>query len=153
MKNCTLLSLTFCLLCAPALAAGNRTLRFAPYVNPLTPVAAVNVSPPEIVGLDTVGSTLRIRPGVWTGTSLTFTYSWHYVGGASLGTGTTYGPLVSGELGKAIQLDETATNGLGSVTKRSYWVGPVESSTPAFPFAYETCLIGATGDFSGLRRS
>ena len=103
----------------------------------------VNIKPPEIVGLDTVGSTLAFNPGIWTGGGITLTHTWHYPSGASRGTGATYGPLLSGEIGQPIVITETATNSSGSLSVNSYWVGPVEASLPSAPVPnFETCLAG-----------
>ena len=106
-------------------------------------IAPSNVTLPEIVGLDTVGSTLTVRPGTYDGSPSSLTYSWHMIGGSSLGTGTSFGPLTSamvtacsGSTNSAcgrLQVDETATNGAGSATAVSDFIGPVETSYPSAP--------------------
>jgi len=95
--------------------------------------APVNQTWPEVIGLDTVGSTLAVRQGTYTGSPASFTYRWRKTDGTTLGTGTTFGPLISGQIGTRIQVDETATNGGGSVTTSSDFVGPVEASLPTLP--------------------
>lgn len=121
----------------------------------------VNVTLPQIIGLDTVGSSLTIVPGTYTGSAATLTYSWHMIGGSSLGTGTTFGPLTSGMVsacsgstdpacGRLI-LDETATNSAcgGShpacPVTTSQFIGPVETALPQPQFMIiGTGLSGAT---------
>lgn len=106
-------------------------------------VAPINADLPEIVGLDTVGSSLTVKPGVWNGSASTKTYNWHMIGGSSLGTGTTFGPLTSAMVSACssgtdttcgrLQVDETATNAAGTATALSDYVGPVETALPAPP--------------------
>lgn len=103
----------------------------------------INTELPQIVGLDTVGSTLAVKPGVWDGSASTKTYKWHTIGGSTLGTGLTFGPLSSAMVSACssgadtscgrIQVEETATNGAGSSTVISDYVGPVETALPSPP--------------------
>ena len=80
-------------------------------------VAPQNTALPRISGLDTVGSTLTAKTGAWTGTApITYTYNWHAIGGSSLGTASTFGPLTSGVLGQRLPVDVTATNASGAAT-------------------------------------
>ena len=118
------------------LAALIGTLLLGTGSQSVIPVAPANVWLPEITGgTDVVGQTLSVIPGVWNGTPTpTYTCSWHYIGGSSLGTNcSSYGPLVSGQIGNNLQVDVTATNSAGSKTVTSEWIGPIEAALPAAP--------------------
>jgi hypothetical protein len=110
-------------------------------------IAPVNDALPEIVGLDTVGSTLSVNPGVWSG-SPSLTHSWHMIGGPSLGSGSSFGPLTSAQVGERLQVDEIATNAAGSATETSDFVGPIETSLPVAAACGEsplpTCQVAPT---------
>lgn len=100
--------------------------------------APINEALPEIIGLDTVGSTVSSIPGTWAGSTATYTCNWHMVGGPSIGTNcASFGALTSGQIGSALEVDVTASNSAGTATATSHWVGPVEASAPVAPVAYE----------------
>lgn len=96
---------------------GNKELLVAmstgtPTVDPVNSVA------PAITGTATVGSTLTVTDGTWSG-SPTYTRQWYRNGVAlSSATATTY-TLVAGDSGKSITVIVTATNAGGPVTATS----------------------------------
>lgn len=79
-----------------------------------------SATPPGIAGTPTVGSTLTRVQGTWNGsTPITYTYQWRRCDSAgancvdiSGATSTSY-VLASGDLGKTIRVQETATNSSG----------------------------------------
>lgn len=115
--------------------------------------APVSTAISQIVGLDypnngtSVGltgnaTTLTADNGVWANSPLSYAYNWHTVAapGTSLGTGPTLtisGISSSPLLGQAIELDVTAANLAGSATQTSHWFGPIETTTPVAPLAWE----------------
>lgn len=73
-----------------------------------------NTAVPAITGTATVGQTLTLSNGTWTGTAtITYTRRW-YAGGTVIAgaTGATY-VLTAAEAGKIIQGQVIATNGVG----------------------------------------
>jgi hypothetical protein len=105
------------------------------------PIAAVppqDTTPPSISGQAAEGSVLTADPGDWGGTTpLTFEYQWQRcdanasncvdIPGA---TGPTY-QLTAGDVGHAVVVVVTATNGLGSSSSTSPSTGPVTIAPPA----------------------
>lgn len=109
--------------------------------------APANTVMPQIVGLDypvspSTSLTLAADTGRWDNSPTSFTYNWHYVGGASLGTGSTLtmNTATPGVTGNALEVDVTATNAGGSTTVTSHWFGPIEASAPVAPVAMEKSL-------------
>ena len=111
------------------------------------PVAGspVNTEIPQIIGLDYPVSpstqlTFTADVGKWDNSPTSYAYNWHYVGGSSLGTGTTLtlDTNTAGVVGKALELDVTATNASGSSNPvTSHWFGPIETTPPPAPPEYE----------------
>ena len=147
-------------------AAGfsQTTLRAGTVIPPVTN-PPVNVNIPEIVGLDTVGSTLSMRTATsdWTNSPTSFTCIWHMIGGSSLGTNcASFGPLTSamvtacsGSTDPAcgrLQVDVIAHNAAGnSTTAVSDFIGPVETALPLLPFMIRgTGLASSTVTIGGL---
>lgn len=101
-------------------AAASLTKLYANLYSSLDLAAPVNSSAPVIAGSTTVGSTLTVTPGVWTGDPTpVLTYQWQN-GGVDIGgeTGTTLdttGLSASDE----ITCVETATNSQGTQTATS----------------------------------
>lgn len=82
--------------------------------------APVNTVAPAITGTATVGETLTVTNGTWTGVPTpTYTRQWYADGVAIAGATGTTRVLAAGEEGKVITVVVTATNALGSVTKTS----------------------------------
>ena len=96
--------------------------------------APSNTSPPTISGSTTVGSTLTRGQGTWSGTTpITYTYQWRSCDSAGANcvnitgaTATSY-TIVSGDLGKTIRVNETATNSIGSATATSAQTAAITS--------------------------
>lgn len=84
-----------------------------------TAAVPTNTLVPSIAGQAKVGQTLTAIPGVWTGAPA-FTYQWKK-GGVNIGgaTAATYVPI-SGDIGAAITVAVTGTNGSGNVTGTSF---------------------------------
>jgi hypothetical protein len=96
------------------------TLREVRDVSPEPTVA------PAITGTTTVGSTLTVSNGTWSGSPTSYAYQWQR-DGADIGSATnsTY-VLVSGDLGHLIRCAVTATDAYGGATMT--WtseVGPI----------------------------
>lgn len=135
-------------------------------VGPVVGVAPSNTSAPTITGAltATLGTALTAATGSWAGTSpISFSYAWKQcdaTGGSctaiSGATASTYSP-VSGDLGKTIRVDVTATNGYGSASATSTQTAVVVSNVPtntALPVVTGTTRTGfslstTTGVWSG----
>lgn len=79
----------------------------------------LNLTIPTITGTATVGQVLTAVAGTWDGTAtITLVESWYDHLGTLLGTGPTY-TIVAGNIGKKIQVVESATNAAGTVTATS----------------------------------
>lgn len=75
----------------------------------------VNTVAPAITGTASVGSTLTVSNGTWTGTGITYTYAWVASGSKKvIGTAGTY-VLTSAEQTKTVTCTVTATNSAGKV--------------------------------------
>jgi hypothetical protein len=118
-------------------------------------VPPVSLMPPQVIGLDypnngvstaLTGTTLTLTTdnGQWANTPTSYTYKWHTVAGASLGT-TQSITLSTANVGQAIEVDVKAINAAGSATQTSHWFGPIESAVPVAPVAYEDPTV----DFGG----
>jgi len=116
-----------------------------PVVLPLPPV---NVTAPSIAGdlyvTASAGQTLSAVPGTWTNTPTTsVSYQWILcsAGGSNCeailnATASTY-PLIAGQAGDAIEVQETATNSGGkSLAATSHVSGPIGTFSPEFGGAF-----------------
>lgn len=116
------------------------------YSNAITvtalPASPTNETKPSISGLAYPGQTLTYVPGTWTG-SPTLAHTWRVDGGDS-GTGATFGPIPSGDIGHAITIHETATNIGGSASIDSEAVTPQAIPDVTLDF----CLTGGAGNTS-----
>lgn len=107
-------------------------------------IAPENVEPPSISGTAQVGETLTGDDGEWSGVpEPTLSRQWQADGEPIDGaTGPTYEP-VEDDVGAAITLAVTATNGAGSVTAVSEATDPV---SPALEAPVNTAPPAITGD-------
>ncbi|PWL18993.1 hypothetical protein DKP76_07130 [Falsochrobactrum shanghaiense] len=92
-------------------------------------VAPANTVAPAITGTATVGQTLTVTNGTWTGTPTpTYARQWYADDVAIEGaTATTYA-LTAAEEGAVITVVVTATNAAGSVTAASNATVPVATT-------------------------
>lgn len=82
--------------------------------------APVNTVAPAITGTPTVGQTLTVSNGTWSGVpNPTFTRQWYANGVAIAGATGATRVLAAGEQGKVITVVVTATNSAGSKTATS----------------------------------
>lgn len=132
----------------------------------ITGVAPVNTSSPSVSGILTVGSTLSLDGGTWTGVPApTFTYQWQRSDDGSTGwadisgaTASTY-VLQAGDSGKYVRVQVTGTNSTAAATANSAstaQVGtslsaPVNVSVPTFTGTVTSgqTLLGASGSWTG----
>jgi hypothetical protein len=98
-----------------------------------------NTAPPTITGTTTVGSTLTVNPGTWTGTSITFAYQWQRcdTAGANCApitgaTNTTY-VLANEDADHTLKVAVTATDSTGPNTVTSAQTATVTSAAPPPP--------------------
>lgn len=148
------------LLLGPASAFNNMLMGFgAGASSSLAPVALLDT---EVVGLDYPNNgtstsvagtslTLTAKPGQWSGNVISRSYRWHTVSDplTSLGTSTTLAIDISATpalVGQVIEVDETASGLGGSSIRQSHWFGPIGSTAPVAPIAYET--LGTSGPSS-----
>jgi hypothetical protein len=112
---------------ATATVSGISTPSIPP---PPPPTAPANTRVPSVIGTPSVGQTLFVSLGTWTGTSLTYAYQWLRCGadGGSTGgancptiTGATSSSYVptTGDVGRRLRVQVTARNTLGSATATS----------------------------------
>lgn len=123
--------------------ASNATATVAAVSTPSTPpppppTAPANTRVPSVIGTPSVGQTLFVSIGTWTGTSLTYTYQWLRCGadGGSTGgsncpaiigaTSSSYVPA-TGDVGRRLRVQVTARNTLGSATATSEPTGLVQT--------------------------
>lgn len=88
----------------------------------------VSTVAPVLSGATTVGSTLSVTTGTWTGGgTLTYGYEWLADGNPITGASTTSGTyeLTAGEIGASITAVVTATNEAGAQSATSNALGPV----------------------------
>lgn len=99
------------------LKAGMTAAQIADTAPPVP--APENTVAPAITGTATVGSTLTVSNGTWTGSPTGYTYAWLSGGTVVSGqTAHTY-VVVAGDAGKAITARVTATNATASATATS----------------------------------
>lgn len=90
--------------------------------------APVNTSPPVITGTATVGSTLAVSDGVWTGGVDSYAYAWLRSGTAIAGaTASTY-VVQRDDISATLVARVTATNADGSATANSLPTSAVPST-------------------------
>ncbi len=85
-----------------------------------TPVAPTNTVAPVASGTATVGSTLSVTTGTWTGdATIVYTYQWQRAG-VNIGSATanTY-LLVTADAGTSVRCVVTGTNGVGNASANS----------------------------------
>ena len=126
-------------------------------------LAPANTAIPQVIGLDYpnngtttalsgTATTLTANVGTWDNcASCTYSYNWHTVNAplTSLGTGPTLTIDTSTTpalVGQAIELEIRAVNGVGSVTQRSHWFGPIATSVPAAPISAPWCTAVLSTD-------
>src|SRR5690606_3185343 len=77
-------------------------------------VAPANLTAPVLTGSATVGATLTVSNGTWSGSDITYSYKW-FADDVEIGGQTTNQlTLVSGNIGEVIHAEVTATNTSGS---------------------------------------
>jgi hypothetical protein len=115
--------------------ASNATAAVASVSTPSTPpppppTAPANTRVPSIIGTPSVGQTLFVSLGTWTGTSLIYTYQWLRCGADGGSTGGSNCPTITGatsssylpttgDVGRRLRVQVTARNTLGSATATS----------------------------------
>ena len=123
--------------------------------------APLNLVATTLTGTATVGNSLSMSDGTWSGTPpITFTYQWRRDGSNISGaTSSTY-TLVSADAGSAITGVVTATNSVTSVTSVSTATAavtqsPVNTSTPSISgaTAQGSTLSSTTGSWTGYPAS
>jgi hypothetical protein len=107
-----------------------------------------NTAPPTISGTTTVGSTLTVTPGTWTGTSITFTYQWQRCDGTGANctpitgaTVTTY-VLANEDVDHTIRVAVTGTDATGPNTVTSAQTAVVTTAASPPPTG---CPAAGTG--------
>jgi hypothetical protein len=108
-----------------------------------------NTAPPTITGTTTVGSTLTVNPGTWTGTSITFAYQWQRCDAAGANctpitgaTSTTY-VLANEDATHTLRVAVTATDSTGPNTVTSAQTAAVTTGAPPPPAT--GCPAAGTG--------
>jgi hypothetical protein len=101
-------------------AGGSSEAATSPATSAVAPPVPGNTSPPTITGTAQQGQILTEQHGVWTNEPTSFTYQWQQcdvLGNGCLpisgATAQTYVP-VAGDVGHALRVQETASNGAGS---------------------------------------
>jgi hypothetical protein len=107
-----------------------------------------NTAPPTISGTTTVGSTLTVSPGTWTGSSITFTYQWQRCDATGANctpitgaTSTTY-VLANEDADHTIRVAVTGTDSTGPNTVTTAQTATVTTATGPAPTG---CPSGGTG--------
>ena len=111
-------------------AASNASATVAAVSTPSTPpppppTAPANTRVPSVIGTPSVGQTLFVSLGTWTGTSLTYTYQWLRCGADGGSAGGSNCPTITGatsssfapttaDVGRRLRVQVTARNTLGS---------------------------------------
>ena len=114
-------------------------------------VLPVNGTPPSIPTSGVDGDTVACDPGVWTGGSPTFTYTWlrdsASIAGATAGSYT----LTSADVGRSIVCRVTATNASGTASADSNALVPTAPADPppADPPPADPPPTGGTGPPAG----
>jgi len=107
--------------------------------------APVNTAAPSVSGTATVGQTLSISTGTWTGNPISFTYTYQWqrngtnIGGA---TSSTY-TLVSADAGATIRCVVTATNTTGNTSTNSNTTASIAATVPGQPTGISASTISA----------
>ncbi len=91
----------------------------------------VNSVLPVISGTATVGLSLSVSNGTWTGSPTGFAYQWKRAGGAIGGAVASTYLLAPADAGTTITCTVTATNASGSAAADSNTVGPITSAAVA----------------------
>jgi len=104
--------------------------------------APVNTAVPTITGIAQVGNTLTATTGTWTGTP-TYTYQWINNLFVLLGTASSY-TVVSGDIGKTIYCQVTATNTDGRVSANSVSTAAVTTPSNSAPVNTAAPVITGT---------
>jgi hypothetical protein len=128
-------------------AAGSSSSRSAPTAMVLD-ASPLNHAAPSITGSAVVGATLTAAPGSWSGAEpITYSYQWLAcnITGASCApiegaTASTYAPLAT-DVGRTLEVEETAVNDHGSAAKTSTASTVVQGSA-----AGSACTDTWTGD-------
>jgi hypothetical protein len=105
----------------------------------------MNLTPPAITGATTVGQTLTVSNGTWSGSPTGYARQWRRGGAPITGaTGANY-TLVAGDAGSTISATVTATNTVGSTPATSAAVGPVVAAgdPSGLPLLYEANVTGS----------
>lgn len=99
------------------------------------PTRPSNNSPPAVVGETTVGQTLSVSTGTWSGTPpISYAYQWQRcTPGCADVPGATDSTLklASSDLGARVRVVVSASNTAGTATVSSSSVGPVSTAGPA----------------------
>ena len=106
--------------------------------NPPPPGSALvgpqNTSPPTISGTTTAGQTLTASPGSWSGNPVVFAYQWERCDSAGGSCAPVPGAvresytLTSADVGHAMRVTVTATNGAGVASAPSATTGAVQGA-------------------------
>lgn len=113
-------------------------------------VAPANTTPASITGSQPVGSTLTRVAGVWTGTPApTVTWVWRRGGSTTVQTGGATYVSQAGDAGQAIDLLETADNGVGAPVQQASSNAVTVGTAPAFSVAPTTTGTVSIGNVLG----
>ena len=129
---------------------------YSPSVGPVTLGKPVNLTAPVLSGTPSVGSTVTVTNGTWTGSPTSFAYEWWRCipsggGGCApskiAGAASNTYVLTAAELTGTVYVKVTATNDGGSASAVSNSVGPVTVAKPAnvtAPVLTGTPEVGST---------
>lgn len=129
------------------------------------PVAAAPVTPPvntvlpAITGTPTVGQTLTVSTGTWTGSPSSYGYQWRRTGVNITGAISSSYVVVAADVGQAITAVVTANNGgggtpatsnsvMGAASASRYAGTTVTSAASGTAYNYATDIPGNAVDFS-----
>lgn len=105
----------------------------APVVVPPDPTVnpPVNLTPPQVAGIVAVGQTLTASTGTWSGSPVSYAFSWRLNGDVAATT-QTY-PIPASAYNSTISVTVTATNAGGSTSASSVTVQTAPApSTPTY---------------------
>ena len=129
---------------------------YSPSVGPVTLGKPVNLTAPVLSGTPSVGSTVTVTNGTWTGSPTSFAYEWWRclpIGGGACAPSKIAGAasntyvLTAAELTGTVYVKVTATNGSGSDFSVSNSVGQVTVAKPVnvtAPVLSGTPAVGST---------